>query len=367
MRRTRVYGPAYLDHVVRVDRPLLKGATFDGSHDGRAEPGGGPLRLVDRTGGEIVLDGFGTTGPVACGRIVVAPDFPGRDAPWSRTVRVLAETLDLGGMGAGFASAFGGELISALGPPGEPIGDRVSALLASERIAHRPIRVGHPADWTMIVTSGPFGDKLAIGFRGCHAAVTRIDPESEPCDLLVAAALPNGLLAQALEAPAEVRLLAPAMRNMSRADPPLAALAGAFDILSCNRGEWEAAEGQSAILERTPIVAVTDGPSGCRVAYHARDGRPSTIALPAFPRDVPPRDTNRAGEAFAVALVTTLLDEGWRPGPTDRELIRHAALRASAAAALVLDRERFGFPSPSDIDAAVAVGKVRGGAESPAG
>ena len=78
-----------------------------------------------------------------------------------------------------------------------------------------------------------------------------------------------------------------------------------------------------------------------------------------FPRSRPPRDTNRAGEAFAATLLGTLLQEGWKPaGGASPDLIRLAALRASASAALVLDRAEFGFPSPSEIDEAILVGKV---------
>lgn len=368
MSRTLVYGPAYLDHVVRIDRPLIEGHTFDGSYDGRVGGGEGSPRICDERGRAIHLEGLRRTvvGPVST--ITIPADFPATGEHFPRRVEVLAEAHDLGGMGAGFASAFGGELVSALGPAGEPVGDRVAELLAEHGIAHRPIRVpGTTADWTMIVTSGRYGDKLAIGFRGCHSAVERLELDRERSDLLVVAALPNPLLAQALGRDAAVKFLAPARRNMTAGDPPLASLAGEFDILSCNRAEWECARDRETILLKTPIVALTDGPNGCEVAFLGKDGRGSSWTLPAFPRDEPPRDTNRAGEAFAAALVSTLLEEGWRPGPSDPDLVRHAAFRGSAAAALVLDREAFGFPSPSEIEEAMAAGKVGGGAGGRAG
>ena len=78
----------------------------------------------------------------------------------------------------------------------------------------------------------------------------------------------------------------------------------------------------------------------------------------AFPRGRPPVDTNRAGECFAATLLTCLLDVGWRPGPADAELICRAARRASAASALVLDLERFGFPTPTQVDRALERGEV---------
>jgi ribokinase len=42
----------------------------------------------------------------------------------------------------------------------------------------------------------------------------------------------------------------------------------------------------------------------------------------------------------------------------EESLIRMAAERASAAAALVLDRLNFGFPSPGEIDAALCAGRA---------
>ena len=77
--------------------------------------------------------------------------------------------------------------------------------------------------------------------------------------------------------------------------------------------------------------------------------------MPAFPRQRPPRDTNRAGESYAATLLSTLLDHGWNAGSgvVDDGLIRTAARRASAAAALELDRVDFGFPTDAEIDAAL--------------
>ena len=85
----------------------------------------------------------------------------------------LAWHDDLGGMGAGYAAALGGRSVAPW--------DRSPTRRARQSpsgwrelgIIHDPIRVvDHPADWTLLITSGPFGDKLPIGFRGCHAALT---------------------------------------------------------------------------------------------------------------------------------------------------------------------------------------------------
>ena len=54
-------------------------------------------------------------------------------------------------------------------------------------------------------------------------------------------------------------------------------------------------------------------PNGASARFTKPDGDSGTLQVPAFPRDRPPRDTNRAGEAFAATLFD-LLAEGWEPG-----------------------------------------------------
>ena len=111
---------------------------------------------------------------------------------------------------------------------------------------------------------------------------------------------------------------------------------------------------------RVSILVVTEGPAGSSVRFTTPQGEPGIVRLPAFPRTHPPRDTNRAGESFAACLVKTLLSEGWIPASAvaDESLMRYAMLRASAAAALVLDRVEFGFPDDEEIEAALRDGKV---------
>lgn len=358
MITTIVYGPAYLDRVVHVDRPLAPGRRLDGSMDGMLTLGESSAHIEDRAGGVLSLRGLDLVGRPLGG--VRVDGTIGLEPHHERTVDVVSDRDDLGGMGAGFASAFGGILVSALGPIGEPIGSRVAAMLTSQGIEHRPVRVpATTSDWSLIVSSGPFGDKLAIGFRGCHAGMPRFDATGEAsCRLLIAAAIPNRLIADALGRPAAIRFVAPAMRNAVDRETPLSSLAGRFDVASLNRREWEAIPDRDAIRERTPVVVVTDGPDGCFVSYRDRENHLESLAIPAFPRANPPRDTNRAGEAFASSFLKVLLREGWQGGPASTELIRAAAVRGSAAAALVLDREDFGFASDAEIDAALASGIV---------
>jgi ribokinase len=377
-RRTQVFGPAYLDRVVRIDRPLIDrsaGPPLDQSFDGRWKFGAG-LTLIDPVGGTIDIvppdDWPGPTGVVELSHPLVESD----DAPpWRRDVQAVSWHDDLGGMGAGFASALQGDLIGALGPEDDPTSRAVSRLLARNGIPHQPVRpAGHPADWTLLVTSGGFGDKLPIGFRGCHAALS---PEAlashaaDACDVRVVASLPNHLAAHVLQLPgADVRFFAPTMRNMRDRDWPMSRFAEAIDVISCNRREWESLADREEVAWRVSILAITDGPRGSCVRFTTPGGEPGMVTVPAFPRADPPRDTNRAGEAYASTLLATLLDGGWSPGVADEALVRHAAGRAAAAAALVLDRVDFGVPTPAEIDSALRAGRIEapdGGASAPSG
>ncbi len=354
-----VFGPAYLDRVVLVDRPLHDddAPPLDQSVDGDWKFGVG-LRLVDPDGGELTVglpeDWPGPNGEVRLSRST------GRPIVGALRVNALSWHDDLGGMGAGYAAALGGELVSALGPIHDPMSLAVETRLKLQGIRHRPIRIAdHAADWTLLVTSGPFGDKLPVGFRGCHAAIERLDPIGD-CDLRVVASFPNRLAAEALRMPgAKVRMFAPSMRNMTDREHPVERFVEFIDLLCCNRHEWESLEGREHVAWQVSVLAVTDGADGALIRYTTPEGEAARLQIPVFPRSRPPRDTNRAGEAFAATLLGTLLQEGWKPaGGASPDLIRLAALRASASAALVLDRAEFGFPSPSEIDEAILVGKV---------
>src|SRR5207253_2632194 len=125
------------------------------------DPEGGTLRLV------LPADWPGPTGRVRLSRAL----RPGGGA-WRHEARVTSWHDDLGGMGAGYAKALGGVLVSAMGSPGDRVSQAVSALLAQHHVEHRPLRVlDRPGDWTLLVTSAEHGDKLPVGFRGCHSAL----------------------------------------------------------------------------------------------------------------------------------------------------------------------------------------------------
>jgi ribokinase len=361
----QVFGPAYLDRVLLVDRPLVSSGLppIDQSVDGTITFGPG-LRFRVPSGRELTVEpprGWpGPTGKVALGRPVA-----GLDESWPMDATGLDWHDDLGGMGAGFAAALDGELLTVIGPEDDAMSTAIEERLRLAEIRYRVRRVdSRQADWTLLLSSGPFGDKLPIGFRGCLASLASLEDDvarADPVDLRVVASLPNRLALQVLEpAGARVRLFAPAMRNMLDRDTPVHRFASAIDILCCNAREWESLADREQVAWQLSILSITDGPAGSLVRFTTPEGEPGRFQIPAFPRASPPLDTNRAGEAYAATLVATLLATGWSPqaGVADEALLRRAALRASAAAALVLDRARFGFPSSAEIDAALRAGKV---------
>ena len=268
-------------------------------------------------------------------------------------------------MGAGYAAALGGQLCSALGSESDPTSREISSRLAELGIAHDPVRVfDHCADWTLLITSGEFGDKLPIGFRGCHAA---LEPDSldskaaRPCDLRVVASLPNRLAARVLAAPgAGMRFFAPAMRNVVDREFPLSGFAGSIDVLSCNRREWESLEDREEVAWQVSILVVTDGPAGSSIRYTTTQGEPGKLSVPAFPRQRPPRDTNRAGESYAATLLSTLLEQGWNAasGVIDDGLIRSPPFGRPPRPPWCLTGLNLASPTGAEIDAALAAGEV---------
>jgi ribokinase len=359
---TCVLGPAYLDRVVEVDRPLAPpeiGQVMDASVEGSLVPDGGDDLVVAGPEGVELRINSPCDWPGPRGRVVVSRPLAVNGPSWKRTLNGIGWRDDLGGMGAGYASAFGGTLISALGATDDPVSVAVSRLLDREGIPHSAFHSAVTvADWTLLISSGPHGDKLPIGFRGCHDAVATI-PRVGPCRLLVLAGLPNRLLKAAAERiQARVVFLAPAMRNVLDRRTTIESFVDRVHLFSGNRAEWNELADPDRVRERVAVVAITDGPNGCEIAFRDPRGERQSLRFPAFPRSHPPRDTNRAGEAFASTLVRSLLESGWDGGPVEPSHVRRAAERAGAAAALVLDRADFGFPTEDEVDRAVRRGIV---------
>jgi ribokinase len=367
-RRVDVFGPTYLDRVLRVAGPLIGGGQGD-SIDQSVEGEwmfGDPDRINviacdgSRLDMSLPTDWTGPRGTIQL-RGPIRDGWTGR-----RAIRAIRGHDDLGGMGAGYAAALDGVLHSALGPETDPVSRAVAEWMAHYGIRHQAIRIpDRAADWTLLVTSGESGDKLAIGFRGCHASLDAGDlarRAEASCDLRVVAAWPNRLVDPILRAPgARTRFFAPSLRNMADRDNPLVHFADRIDLLSCNRVEWETLAERESVAEAVPIVVVTEGPHGCDVRFKDIRGQSRRFHVPAFPRARPPSDTNRAGEAFASTIVTTLVEQGWDGGSrfVDESLMRMATGRAAASAALELDRVEFGFPTVEEIDAALQTGRVQ--------
>ncbi len=358
-RDTLVFGPAYLDRVVLVDRPLLANGVLDRSAMGRwnLQNDSKIVAIEGLTTGTIELE-FGDDWPGHRGSLIVG-DVSSTESP--HRVRCLSWHDDLGGMGAGYAKAFGARLRLLVGDESDAINTGILARLAAEGIVTEPVvQPGRMGEWTLMITSGPHGDKLPIGFRDLSCEPRSLGKADDCCDLLIVASMTNERAAAALaETGANVKMFAPAMRNMLDRSPSVLEMARHIDILCCNRTEWENLEDREEIAWRVSLLAITDGPNGASLRYLRPNGDAGRLTVPAFPRMRPPRDTNRAGEAFASTLVSTLLENDWAVETTEPDLLEYAARRASAAAALVLDRVDFGFPSAEEIDAAIDAGVIK--------
>ena len=357
--RIWVFGPAYLDRAAFVDRPLLESGLVDRSANGAWTNEVEPERLIlEPSDGALVIElPPDWPGPFGTVRLDDALGLNGK----TRVVKAQSWRDDLGGMGAGLARALGGRLVCALGSERDPVSRRVLELLTTHHIEADPIRVeDRTADWSLVISSGRHGDKLAVGFRGCHTAVeTWGERANVEADVVVAASLTNGLASEALNvANAGLRVFAPARRNVLDRDPTIPEFARSIDVLCCNIGEWSLIpeSDRRILLKLVPLVSVTSGPQGA----HLYPAGQEPLFVPLFPRSHEPLDTNHAGETYAATLVLGLLKEGWHPrqGPTDRAMLERVARRASAAAALVLDLTMFAFPTSEMIDEALARGIV---------
>ena len=125
-RRVEVFGPAYLDRVLRVDRPLFDpslGPPYDQSTDGVWKfTGTRRIDVIDASGYTLELELPGDW-PGPSGEISLASRLR-EGAAGKRRLRALEWHDDLGGMGAGYAAALHGTLCTALGPEDDPTSRR---------------------------------------------------------------------------------------------------------------------------------------------------------------------------------------------------------------------------------------------------
>ena len=352
-----VYGPAYLDIVMRVGQPLVRSghAPLDKSVDGIFCKNGkhqNELEIQDPSGNLLILSGLNSM-KHPTGRLELSHSVLDSRA---MSVAVIEVVEELGGMGAGYAAVLGGRLVSALGSNHDLPRTMIESGLKRLGIEYSPVIIeGKPTDWTLIVSSGPHGDKLPVGSRGCHSELSAsVMHQHGNWELVVAASLKNELLFGVLEShPESLRVLVPAMRNCRDQQFPLRNLVGLADFISLNEHEWQELTplDRSAWWESKAILCVTRGPDGADIYWTDRSGIRQNFYQPVFPRSVPVVDTNRAGEAFASFLIQSLMAQGWSKTEMNitSEMVQRASLAGSAAAGLTIQLPNFGFPSAQEV------------------
>jgi sugar/nucleoside kinase (ribokinase family) len=371
--RVLVFGPAYLDHVVRVRGPLCgrdwpeAGAApvpldYSRTEAGRSvsnEPG--TFLRIESPGGDVIR----VTGGKEPGAVLrVAEDRIcdedavrrvtgcGRVPPVLSTVALADEWGQLGGMGTGFALALDGRLVAPVGAS-DDTGERVGELLTENRVSHAlvPVR-GAQTDTTTLILSDA-GDKLPIGRRDAILKVGASEllaAASEAEVVIMTASLPSAVVAELASRTSGWKLFAPSLRSIREGG--IEEIAAHVDAMSMNETEWAGIGDQREVLAHCSLVAVTHGGRGVSMHFRGAQGRTETARVPAAP---PPAivDINRAGEAFTAGLIGALLAEAglgaMRCGHYREDVVREAAWEGAIAAALELVIEETRFPSREEV------------------
>jgi hypothetical protein len=349
--RPLIFGPAYVDVVLTLDRPLLAGGpVLDQSLPA--------ARLIPRDDGMVVV--LGSTGDrLTC---LLPPEGTSWAVTYELCEPMLARTRagrivtgeypvaravrQLGGMGAGYAKALDGLLRMPLGSAGgvpDAVGREVLELLSSHGISSVPTLVPDCSSDTSLLLQSPQGDKLAIGVRW---AMTRWQVSAEDYALaaeagaLVFCGAPNALMAAILEkAPDILVMCAPALRNVCDRSVLLAGLAAKIDYLALNALEWSQLTDRERLQREVPVITVTEGARGNRILLGGRE-----IRIPAAPFDGP-ADTNRAGETYGATFFRALRAACPAfPRDITAEAAENAGRLAAAQAAKQLALREFGFP-----------------------
>ena len=374
--------PLYLDLVLEVDRPLTpRRPTAETDADDPAGRGGldhsvyevarisePSDRLVVRNDAgetiEIVNTSAATlpvTGTIFVDQPLVA------DEAWHQRVGLTAHRQLPGGMGSGFAAALKSHAVAALGAnhsrQPDAAGRKLIECLREADVGLTPqLFSGVDTDTTVLVSSGPHGDKLPIGRRqvgsmlNCNAELKNAIDQT---NVLVIAGLHNRLTAELLSAPgaAGYVVFAPTWRNIDSANSVLGPVADQIDYLCCNEEEWQGLDADSWVRNRVALITVTAGTKGATVYFHNQAGQSTSLHVPAFRPGEPPVDTNRAGESFASAFLSCLLDEveldAMKSGTFAHELIEQAAREAAVAAHLQVQTSSFQFHDRDRIRAAM--------------
>ncbi len=366
-----VYGPAYLDIVVRVDKPLIADQCHVIDHGGNGiftpsvfSREKHNIAITDTHGHKLIINEAKNAD--ICGEFQIIDSVLNFS---SQNVNATEVIEDLGGMGAGFAKILNAMLISCLPSENCPVRGKVIQLLLENQIQLQPVYLEKTkTDWTLLISSGAFGDKMPIGLRGCHEIV-RLDQlhlNNAAADISVVASLPNQIMLGLLKnSSSSIRMLVPSLRNCIPEKSPVSIgqMAQFAEVFAVNRTEWlalgEAA--QTAWLGSAAIISISDGPGGADISWRGLDGRREYHHEAAFPRDVKPIDTNRAGEAFAGNFLRALVEMGWKGKASNisEAMIKSASKIASAAAGLTIQIPRFGFPSINEIKMTIQRGIIQ--------
>ncbi len=385
-----VVGPAYLDHVFRVDRPLVPPGLLPPGWRRRyvldrsvgelgRDPEPADILVVRSTAGdEIRISGSGHASLPFTGTVLVEGPWVGagpRVGPEDpRMAAVVAEHTKgpafvvrnsvalveyrrlLGGMGAGFAAALKAKLIAPLGSPdgaaADQVGESILGMLAEAGVSVMPqLLAGYASDTTLLLTSGRFGDKFPVGRRqvgrGFHVDESVASALGQ-AEIVVLAAVENDFARAVLDHLEDAFVVfAATFRHVMEKEPKLVSLAERIDYVCCNEQEWELLDGREELRRKVPLVTVTRGKRGAVAFFKDTAGEQHVMRFPAFGAGMPPVDTNRAGEAFAAAFLNCILAEVGVPGLRrrgyDPDLIAQAGKEAAVAAFLQVQTAAFRF------------------------
>ena len=334
--RAMVFGPAYLDRVLRVDRPLVDpalGPPLDQSVEGRWRfAGGRNLELADPSGYTIEIElPAGWPGPF--GRIELAAGDP-RGGNWPAGCQRAELERRPGRHGGRLCRRPGRERSAAHSGPRttRPAGGRGTAGPAGDRAlrdpGRRPSGRLDPARdqrraWRQAA------DRLSR--LSCGARSRLVRPLARlACDLRVVAgaAQPAGG-PYPVRPGARCRAVRPGDAEHARSRvSPVSSFAGSIDLLCCNRQEWETLDDREEVAWRVSILVVTDGPAGSLARFttpHGRSGHGPRAGVPSRPsaaRHQPGRRGLRGDLHVHPALPRLAARVGRRrrgPGPTGHD------------------------------------------------
>lgn len=348
-----IFGPAYLDMVIKVPGPIFSflPTPFDQSLPVKSIILDESLTVLLKSD---ICDDLRILLPANSLR--VGGEYHLREAILSRrhgiecqpvvnTIQADACYQQLGGMGAGFAKAFGGLLRMPLGD--DAPGQMLCKMLDDNKINAKPtILPGHASDSTLMIQSAT-GDKLAAGYRDALINWQASEDDysiAENADYIIFCGAPNQFMTTILShnIPAKI-MCAPAMRNIDDENYQLADIAGKISYLAMNALEWANLRRRDEIISNIPLISITDGARGCDIYLHGK-----SYFFPALPHPGPV-DTNRAGETYASSLWKAIMHlcPDFPCRKISPETLTHIAGIAGKQAHRQLDLIDFAFP-PDD-------------------